>query len=225
MNGRRPFFSVITPQHNSAAYMRKGLNSIRSQEFKDYELIIICDACTDNTSEIAMGYADKLLSTRFGCAGLARNAGLDIAAGEWVLWMDDDDWYLPGAFGIIAEELEKQKDIDILAYGFEWQHMGIAMQSPKKIYSAIWNKAWNREFIGADRFPDWFHSDDAGFARMMHPRARFGFLNMPLYHYEFMRPGSVSDRIRKGEYDNSKLPENIREVADGYERWLKSKEF
>ena len=59
----------------------------------------------------------------------------------------------------------------------------------------------------------------------MHPRARFGFLNMPLYHYEFMRPGSVSDRIRKGEYDNSKLPENIREVADGYERWLKSKEF
>ena len=59
----------------------------------------------------------------------------------------------------------------------------------------------------------------------MHPRARFGFLYAPLYYYNFMRPGSVSTRIRDGEYDNRQLPEDVREAADGYERWLRQKGF
>lgn len=221
----KPFFSVISTQHNSAGWMRKGLGSVREQDFKDYELIVICDACEDNTATIALGYSDKLQCTSYGRAGLARNAGLDIAEGEWVLWLDDDDWYLPGAFQIIAEELERQKDIDLLAYGFEWEGMGIAQQSPRRIYPAIWSKAWRRSFIGDERFPDWVHSDDAGFARKMHPRAKIGYLNMPLYHYEFMRTGSLTDRIRNGEFDSREFPQDMRENVEGYESWLKSKEF
>ena len=220
-----PLFSVIVPEHNSEKFMRRGLDSIAKQEFKDYELIIVCDACTDRTPEIAaeymLGFGDTIILTDFGRAGSARNAGLDAAIGEWILFMDDDDYYLPGAFAVIAEELKRQKDIDILAYGFEWKGRGIAIQKPSRIYPAIWNKAWRREFIGEERFPDWIHTDDLGFARKMHPRARFGFLNMPLYHYEFMRPGSVSDRIKRGEYDNNQLPEEVRPAAEGYEAWLK----
>ena len=221
----RPFFSVIVPAHNSAGFIRRGLESIVNQDFDDYELIAVCDACTDNTWEIAKQYSDYQINTEFGRAGMARNVGMDIAKGTWILFMDDDDWYLPGAFKRIAEELERQKDIDILAFGFEWKGRGYAMQSPKRIYPAVWNKAWRREFIGEERFPDWIHTDDLGFARKMHPRARFGFLPAVLYHYEFMRPGSVSDKIRNGEYDNSQIPESCREAAEGYERWLKSKEF
>ena len=222
---KRPFFSVIIPAHNSAEFIRRGLNSIKDQEFKDYELIVVCDACTDNTLDVVSEFIkrpeDRVLMTDFKAAGMARNAALDVTTGKWVLFMDDDDWYLPGAFAVIAEELKAQKDIDILAYGFEWKGRGIAMQTRSRIYPAIWNKCWRRDFIGEERFPDWFHTDDLGFARKMHPRARFGFLNMVLYHYEFMRPGSVSDRIKNGEYDNSKLPEDIRPAADGYERWLR----
>ena len=222
---KKPFFSVIVPAHNCAEYMRKGLSSIKKQDFTDYELIIVCDSCTDDTPKIAIGYADKTVITDYGRAGMARNAGLDVAEGDWVLFMDEDDWYLPDAFQAIADVLKEQKDIDILAYGFEWKSMGIAMQSPKRIYPAIWNKAWRREFIGDERFPDWVHTDDLGFARRMHPRARFGFLSVPLYHYEFMRPGSVSDRIRAGEYDNNQLPEDVRAAAESYENWLKGKDF
>ena len=225
MSETRPFFSVIIPTHNSAKFIRRGLDSIKYQQFEDYELIVVCDACTDNTWEIAKQYSDYQISTEFGRAGMARNVGLDIARGDWILFMDDDDWYLPGAFGMIAEELRHQPNIDILAYGFEWKGMGYAMQSPKRIYPAVWNKAWRRDFIGEERFPDWIHTDDLGFARKMHPRARFGFLPEVLYHYEFMRPGSVSDKIRNGEYDNSQIPESCRGAAEGYERWLKSKEF
>ena len=221
MEEKRPFFSVITPQHNSEAFMRKGLDSVRDQRFTDYELIIVCDRCSDNTVQIAEEYSDIVLEADFGMASLSRNAALDVATGEWVLFLDDDDWYLGGAFEKIAEELKMQPDIDILAYGFEWKGRGTALQGAARIYPAIWNKAWKRSFIGEERFPPWIHTDDLGFARKMHKKARFGFLYEPLYYYNFMRPGSVSDKIKNGEYDNNMLPEEIRGDADRYEIWLK----
>ena len=219
------FFSVIVPAHNSEKFIRIGLESIKGQAFDDYELIVVCDACTDSTAEVAAEYADMIIMTNFGRAGMARNAGLDHATGEWILFMDDDDSYMPDAFETIAEELKSIKDIDILAYGFDWKGRGQALQSRSRIYPAVWNKAWRREFIGEERFPDWVHTDDLGFARRMHPRARFAFLYAPLYYYNFMRPGSVSTRIRDGEYDNRQLPEDVREAAEGYERWLRQKGF
>ena len=137
--------------------------------------------------------------------------------------MDDDDHYLPGAFRAIAEELGRQQDIDVLAYGFHWKGVGTTYQSSVRLYPAVWNKAWRRSFIGEDRFPNWTHSVDLGFARLMHPKARFGYLAKELYYYNFMREGSVSDRIKKGEYDNRKLPEEVRNAADRYEVWLKQR--
>ena len=222
-----PFFSVIVPCHNSAEFMRKGLDSIVDQDFDDYELLMVCDRCEDDSDYIAMDYArtnshDRIMLVDYGRAGLSRNAALDVARGEWVLFMDDDDWYLPGAFQAIHDELTRQTNIDILAYGFEWKDRGPTLQSKNSIKTAVWNKAWRREFIGAERFPDWIHTDDLGFARKMHPKARFGFLPMILYYYNFMRPGSVSDRIRDGEFDNTQLPVEVRSAAIGYEQFLKN---
>ena len=222
-----PFFSVIVPCHNSAEFMRKGLDSIVDQDFDDYELLMVCDRCEDDSDTIAMDYVrtnshDRVMLVDYGRAGLSRNAALDVARGEWVLFMDDDDWYLPGAFQAIHDELTRQTNIDILAYGFEWKDRGPTLQSKNSIKTAVWNKAWRREFIGAERFPDWIHTDDLGFARKMHPKARFGFLPMILYYYNFMRPGSVSDRIRDGEFDNTQLPVDVRSAAIGYEQFLKN---
>ena len=225
---KKPFFSVIVPAHNSADFIRKGLDSIKEQSFTDHQLIVVCDACTDKTAEVMSEYlyspGDTALFTDYGKAGMARNAGLNIADGEWILFMDDDDWYLPGAFQAIYDHLQFEKDIDVLAYGFDWKDVGQLFQSPVRVYPAVWNKAWRREFIGKERFPDWIHTDDLGFARKMHPKARFGFIQKSLYYYNFMRPGSVSARIRAGEYDNStQLPPEARQAADGYERWLREK--
>ena len=216
-----PFFSVIIPAYNSAEFIRKGLESIRTQDFKNYELIVVCDSCTDSTKEVALAYTDIVLSTNCNSAGGSRNAGLDVARGEWILFMDDDDWYLPGAFRKLAEELEKQKDVDILAFGFEWKTRGIAMQTPVRVYPAVWNKAWRRSFIGDERFPTWANTEDLCFARKLHPKAKMGYLLDLLYHYEFMRPGCVSEKIKNGEYDNRLLPDEFRQAADGYENWLK----
>ena len=228
MSYEKPLFSVIIPMHNCAEFMRKGLEQIRKQSFQDYELIMVCDRCTDNTVEIAKAYIrpdhnDKVLIADHGKAGMSRNDGLDVAQGEWILFADDDDWYLDGAFQMIAESVKGRDEFDILAYGFEFKGLGTKLQSNSRVYPAVWNKAWRRAFIGEERFPDWEHTDDLGFARKMHPKARFLFLYEVLYYYNFMRQGSVSDRIRAGEFDNSKLPEEVREAADGYERWLREK--
>ena len=225
-----PKFSVIVPEHNSAAWMRKGLDSIRDQSFKDYELIIVCDRCCDNTAEIAREYSDKVLEVDFGRAGLTRNAGLDAATGEYILWMDDDDWYLHEfAFQMIAEAIDginsEGHTVDLLCYSFIWKGQGYTQNELFRLWPAIWNKCWRREFIGANRFPDWKHSDDYGFAKIMHPKAvknrSLFIMDTPLYYYNFMRPGSVSDNIKNGEYDNKELPEDMRDVADDYEKTLK----
>ena len=216
-----PFFSVIVPVHNAEQFMRKGLDAIRGQDFTDYELIVVCDSCTDGTEQIAEEYADTLLTVGFGRAGMSRNAGINIATGKWILFADDDDWYLPGAFRAIHDALKDGPPVDLLAYGFEWKGRGLCIQNHGRIYTAVWNKAWRREFIGSERFPDWIHTDDLGFARKMHPRARFGYLPMILYYYNFLRPGSVSDKIKNGEYDSSQFPDEFRDAAIRYENFLR----
>lgn len=225
MSDERPFFSVIVTEHNSAEYMREGLDSIRDQSFTDYELIIVCDNCnTDLEMVIAYDYADSLIKTNCGSAGGARNAGLEAATGEWILFMDDDDHFLPNAFEKIAEELKRQPEIDILAFWFEWRGMGTGKQNESRLYPAVWNKAWRRNFIGKTRFPNWKHTEDLYFARMLYAKAKIGYLSEPLYYYNFLRDGSISDRIRKGELDNTGIDESCKSAAIGYEKWLKGRE-
>ena len=124
-----PFFSVIIPTNNAEGFIRKGLESIRGQDFTDYELIVVCDSCTDGTEQVAKQYADLVFCTDFHSAGGGRNTGLDAARGEWVLFMDDDDWYLPGAFRKIAEVIKQNTEIDICCFGFDWKDRGVTLQS------------------------------------------------------------------------------------------------
>lgn len=202
----RPLFSVIVPEHNSEKFMRIGLDSIKAQEFRDYELIIVCDACTDGTAQIAKEYSDKVFEIDAKRCGLARNKGLDEASGEWILFMDDDDMFMkPDVFKTLADNVGKE-DEDILAFGFYWKLNGYKFNTPDHMWTAIWNKAWRKEFIdriGA-RFPDWIHSDDEGFHRITIPKAKkIAYLNKALYYYNFMRPGSLTWQIQNGMLDGT----------------------
>ena len=208
MSNRKPFFSVIVPEHNSAAFMRKGLDSIRCQKFKDYELIIVCDSCEDNTAEIAREYTENVFEISAACCASARNRGLEEARGEWILFMDDDDWFQDAdVFRKIAKAAGNE-DEDILAFGFYWPGYGYKMNSPQRLFTAVWNKAWRRSFIEKNglRFPEWKHSDDDGFSRKAFPIAKIAYLDADLYHYNFMRPGSLTWQIHEGLLDPT-IPE------------------
>ena len=206
----KPFFSVIVPAHNAAGRIRKLLDSIKMQTFDDYEVIIVCDDCQDGTAEIAAEYVDnafpqgQVLEVGWHSCGKTRNAALELANGEWVLFSDDDDWWREDtAFAMIAETIGNYESIrepfDILAFNFIFGYNGLARQYPGHVYIAPWSKAWRRSFIGDHRFPEVPHSDDYGFARKMHPLARFQYLDACLYYYDYERPGSITQQLHSGE--------------------------
>ena len=199
----RPLFSVIVPAHNSAEYIRKGLESIRRQTFKDYELIIVCDACTDDTELVASSYADcgnnKLITTDFGMDGLARNAGIDAAEGYWLIFMDDDDWFLHEyVFEMLVGHLGKMNE-DILMFGFlarNFQAPGLHeyYNMPDHIWPAVWNKCYRRSFIDETRFPGIEFTSDLPFTNeLLRKRPDVQLWNMPLYYYNYMRKGSQTE--------------------------------
>ena len=198
MSERAPFFSVIVPTHNAEGYIRKGLDSIRSQVFTDYELIVVCDRCTDGTAEIAREYTDRVIEVNYGRTGPSRNAGLDAARGEWVLFMDDDDWFLHEyVFDQLAATVGENGE-DILAFSFIFKGKGYAANVPGHLFIAVWNKCWRRSFIGDTRFPDWdMGEDDVGFTRILHPKAKITYWDMPMYYYNYLREGSITWDLKK----------------------------
>ena len=197
-----PKFSVIVPAHNSAAYIRRGLDSIRSQTYTDYELIVVCDACTDETATIAAEYADKVIKIDRGLDGIARNAGIDAARGEWLLFMDDDDWFLHEyVFAQLAGAVGKNHE-DILFFSFIWKGVGYTRQSKDQMFFAPWCKCCRRKFVGRTRFPPVQYGSDAYFfADLMRNNPKAAAWDMPMYYYNYLRPGSMTWRKEMGELE------------------------
>ena len=207
----KPLFSVIVPAHNAEKFIEKGLHSIKNQTFTDYELIVVCDRCTDRTAEIAINYADKVLIRDFGLDGLARNAGIEAAEGEWLLFMDHDDWFLHEcAFEMLASVIMERKNepLDVILFGFIWKNHG---DPPKTAYMrqvgtrfvAVWNKCWRRGFIGDTRFPAVPHWSDVDFNRAMFEKypIYYATVDHALYYYNYLQPGSISWRAEQGEIE------------------------
>ena len=197
------YFSVIVPAHNAADRMRKGLDTIRGQTFRDFELIIVCDDCQDNTAEIAREYTDKVYEVGWHSCGKTRNKGLDEATGEWVLFMDDDDWFLHEfVFEQIHAAMTSTKDIDVLLFSFIWKHRGYCTQANGERRIACWAKCWRREFIGDTRFPAVPHWSDVDFDNAMFAKpGKVGTWDMPMYYYNYLREGSISWRKEQGEIE------------------------
>ena len=110
-------YSIIVPAHNAAGFVTKCLDSVRMQTVTDYELIVVCDRCQDNTEEIVRPYADKVLITDFGNDGPPRQAGIEASSGEWILFLDDDDYWI---HEYVLDLIDKTitNDIDVLCFGF-----------------------------------------------------------------------------------------------------------
>lgn len=186
-----PKFSVIVPAYNSEKYISKGLQSIKDQTFKDYELIVVCDSCADKTREIAESFGAITYEVGFHQDGQTRNVGLDHATGEWVLFMDDDDWFLHEyAFDMINTMLAT-KPMDILMFSSIWKNAGYARSTPEFFLVAVWTKCWRREFIGNTRFSDVKYTSDLDFHNaMLAKKPKISIWDMPFYYHNHMREGS-----------------------------------
>jgi len=198
-----PRFSIIIPAYNAADRIHKGLDSIKSQTFTDYELIVICDNCTDNTAQIAESYGAKAIPVNFGNDGLSRSKGLDVATGEWILFMDDDDWWIHEyVLELIDEKLRYHNNaMDVLCFSFIFKGYKYARPNGNRghHWAAVWNKCWKRSVIGDTRFPNIHSCSDLYFHQDMFAKhLTIIDWDMPIYYYNYLRPGSISWQDKNG---------------------------
>ena len=189
-------FSIIIPAYNAEDRIRKCLDSVKSQVFTDYELIVVCDSCTDETEDIARIYADKVYTVDYGQDGQTRNYGIEHAEGEWILFADDDDWFLHEfVFEMLNSALDPIK-MDVLMFSFIWRGRGYARNTPR-VWIATWSKCWRREAIGDTRFSNAKYDSDVAFHQgMMQKGLRIANWDTPFYYYNFMREGSQSKEMQ-----------------------------
>ena len=109
---KQVFFSVIIPMYNRVSTIRRCLDSILSQDFKDYEIIVVDDASEDDSVAMVETYLPsdhlklvKSQENRGVCA--TRGLGVKQARGKWIMFIDSDDAFYPGAFKTIYEETSK----------------------------------------------------------------------------------------------------------------------
>lgn len=109
-------FSVIVPVYNVKDYLEKCVHSVLAQTADDYELLLVDDGSTDGSGALC-----DALSARFGCRvihqengglGAARNTGIAAAQGEYLIFLDSDDFIAPGMLeGLLAEMAQHSADI------------------------------------------------------------------------------------------------------------------
>ena len=97
-----PLVSVIIPTYNRAWIIKESIDSVLSQDFNDFELIVIDDGSTDNTLEILNSYGEDIIVIHQRNQGVssARNRGLMEASGSLIAFLDSDDLWLPGKLSL-----------------------------------------------------------------------------------------------------------------------------
>jgi len=115
-----PEISVIVPVYNTAAYIRDCLASLRDQTMRSFEIIIVNDGSTDSSEEVYREFfrenpdlTIKEIKQKNSGLSAARNAGLAVASGKYVFFLDSDDWLAPETFRTLFDFID-EKDLDVV---------------------------------------------------------------------------------------------------------------
>lgn len=119
MNNNEPLVSILIPVYNSEKFIRETLDSVLSQTYKNFEVIIVDDACTDNTPKILIEFAE--LDTRINLfrndtnlyIAKARNKAISLSKGKYIVWQDSDDISLPTRVEKLVKFMEEHPDVGI----------------------------------------------------------------------------------------------------------------
>ncbi len=113
-------FSIIIPVYNVEPYLRDCLNSIVAQSYHDYEVICVNDGSTDGSLAILLEYESKyanivVIDSLNGGTASARNKGLEVAQGDYIWFVDSDDWIEKDALQLLNDKLT-DKTLDVLCF-------------------------------------------------------------------------------------------------------------
>lgn len=212
--------SIIIPVYNSRKYLKKCLDSVCNQSLEDIEIIILDDMSTDGSLDIVRNYEKndsriKVISMNTNCGpGALRNIGICEANGEYIGFVDSDDYIEPDMYSVLYQKMI-QNDVDIVAcnfvkevYGIDYKKIlfGVSSNSlqetiiePKKepdfLYDqavVCWNKLYKHEFIENFTFPEYLKYEDYPMViNMLGSANRIFSMDRSFYHYR-VRPNSLT---------------------------------
>jgi len=108
-----PMISVVIPAFNAARFIRRTIDSVLAQTYRDFELIVVDDGSTDNTGQVVQSYGAKVryVVQKNAGDGPARNAGVAAAKGDWIAFLDHDDEWLPNKLDVQVRLLERNPEL------------------------------------------------------------------------------------------------------------------
>lgn len=209
--------SVIVPVYNVENYLRRCLDSIVNQTHKNLQIILINDGSTDNSYNICKEYSEidnriTLIDKKNGGLSSARNEGISKAVGEYLLFVDSDDWIELDLVDLVLNRASRTKS-DIVLFGyFEVDENGkrhikgvdygkersIDLEDAldllikdKLVSSHVWDKFYKRDLFDNINFPLGKNYEDIFIMHNVFLQAKsFYFLNTPKYNY-FQRDNSI----------------------------------
>ena len=213
--------SVIVPVYNVEKYLRKCLDSLVSQTFKDLEIIIVNDESPDNSEKIILEYAKKYpnivsLKKKNGGLSSARNYGLKYAHGEYVTFVDSDDWVREDMYEKMLQKAF-ENDFDIVACDINYVYSDHEMRlytDPKKdtfnnkelfinLYPTVCTKIFKKELFTNNNleFKSGVWYEDVEMMYRMLPYIKsIGVVHEDFYQY-LQREKSITSTVSPKIYD------------------------
>ncbi|MDY4231551.1 MAG: glycosyltransferase [Candidatus Faecousia sp.] len=207
--------SVIVPVYNVEAYLDKCISSIVNQTYRNLEIILVDDGSPDNCPAMCDAWKEKdsrivVLHKENGGLSDARNAGMGAAHGEFISFIDGDDWIEPRFFEILQHELEAQNaDVAAVRYRLCWEGDACERQSAyehvtvydrqtamrmliqNQIKQVVWNKLYRSAQIRDIPFEKGkVHEDEFWTYQVIGRIGRFAAIDYIGYDY-FQRAGSI----------------------------------
>lgn len=242
--------SVIVPVYKVEPYIHRCIDSIINQSYKNLEIILVNDGSPDNSGVICDEYAVKdnriiVLHKENKGSSCARNAGLDIASGEYIAYVDSDDhidrsmleimmgYMLKNDLEVVEIEPVTSNTNKIFNNEFKIED---PVTATKRILAnssfSVWRRVFKRSLVNDMRFiPGIIHQDVFYTMDVLKKISRIGYLNSPLYFYNTENESIIRNKyslkkiktgIRATEYivnnalDNPQIKESINDYVTGY---------
>lgn len=207
--------SIIVPIYKVEAYLPRCIESLINQDYKEIEIILVEDGSPDNCAQICDRYAKKdtrikVIHKANGGLSSARNAGLDVTVGEYIMFVDSDDYVAPN-FCSYALNKAQSTDSDIVVFGHKelYPSYSVAVnieptQEIKlakldallvlingRINSYAWNKIYRSSLFENIRYPVGRLYEDIGTTYLLFDKAKSIFISSKITYYYQQRDDSI----------------------------------
>ena len=200
-------FSIIIPNYNKGKYIKECLDSVFNQDIEKekYEVIVVDDGSTDNSLEVINQFPVKLLNSNRKRAGGARNIGIDNASGEYILFLDSDDFLANNNILTLLDKKANGQDIIFLSYEkndfgkkstVREEHNTLAEKIETTKLLAGPTKCFKRELIGDTRYTENITYEDVCFTIECLCKCKtYDYLDEPFYTYRKVENSNTTQEV------------------------------